>query len=106
VAQGIDADHYVLADAVRREQPPKSVASAGASRTARSDQDGASDRTGPYDLQGAEFKAHLGHTVEVTGTSGTTTKRTGTISGESVPERQPLPRFNVQTVKMLSATCS
>jgi hypothetical protein len=35
------------------------------------------------------FKAHL-----------------GTTSGEGVPERQPLPRFNVQTVKMLSATCS
>jgi hypothetical protein len=106
VAQGVDADHYVLANAVRREDPPKSTASAGASRTVRSDKAGASDRTGPYDLQGAEFKAHLGQLVEVTGTSGTNAKTTGTTTGESVPERQPLPRFNVQVVKMLSATCS
>jgi hypothetical protein len=106
VTQGLDADHYVLANAVRREEPAKSTAKAGASRTVRSDKDGASDRTGPYDLAGAEFKAHLGHLVEVTGTGGTTGKTTSTTTGESVPERQPLPRFNVQAVKMLSATCS
>ena len=68
VAQGIDADHYVLANAVRREQPPSSTAAAGTSGKVGSDKQGASDRTGPYDLEGGEFKAHLGHQVEVTGT--------------------------------------
>jgi len=82
------------------------AAAAGASRTVRSDKDGTDDRTGPYDLQGAEFKAHLGQMVEVTGTSGTTPRPTSTATGESVPERQPLPRFNVQAVKTLSAACS
>jgi hypothetical protein len=106
VAQGIDADHYVLANAVRREQPPSSSAVAGTSRRVTSDQDGASDRTGPYDLQGGEFKAHLGHEVEVSGTSGRTGKTTHTTTSESATERKPLPRFNVQSVKMLSATCS
>ena len=32
VAQGIDADHYVLANAVRREDPPSSAAAAGTAR--------------------------------------------------------------------------
>ena len=106
VAQGIDADHYVLANAVRREQPPSSTAVAGTSGRVRSDNVGASDRTGPYDLQGGEFKAHLGHRVEVTGTSGSTGDTTDTTTSESVPERKPLPTFNVQSVKMLSVTCS
>lgn len=107
VAQGIDADHYVLANAVRREQPPSSRARAGTSATVGSDKDGASDRTGPYDLQGGEFKAHLGHTVEVTGTSSSTGKTAdSSAASESVTERKPLPMFNVVSVKMLSATCS
>jgi hypothetical protein len=109
VAQGIDADHYVLANAVRREEPPSSTAAAGTSGRVSSDKGGASDRTGPYDLQGGEFKAHLGHQVEVTGTSGTTVKTSGKTSGTtttSATGRKPLPRFNVESVKMLSATCS
>jgi hypothetical protein len=106
VAQGVDSDHYVLAEAVRREQPPSSTAVAGTSGRVGSDKAGASDRTGPYDLQGGEFKAHLGHKVEVTGTSGSTGKTTHTTTGESAAETKPLPRFNVLSVKMLSATCS
>ena len=106
VAQGIDADHYILANAVRREQPPSSTSAAGTSGTTGSDKVGASDRTGPYDLQGGEFKAHLGHTVEVTGTSGSTGKTTDTTTSENAAARKPLPRFNVLSVKMLSATCS
>jgi hypothetical protein len=74
MVQGVDADHYRLANAVRREQPPASTGRAGASASVRSDKAGADDRTGPYDLQGSEFKAHLGHKVEITGTDGTTAK--------------------------------
>ena len=106
VAQGIDADHYILANAVRREQPSSSTAAAGTSGTTGSDKVGASDRTGPYDLQGGEFKAHLGHTVEVTGTSGSTGKTIDARTSENAAARKPLPRFNVLSVKMLSATCS
>jgi hypothetical protein len=106
VAQGIDADHYMLANAVRREDPPSSSAVAGTSRKVRSDNAPASDRTGPYDLQGGEFKAHLGHKVEVTGTSGDTGKATQTTISGSATEGKPLPRFNVVSVTMLSATCS
>ena len=107
VAQGIDADHYVLADAVRRKQPPSSTAKAGSSATVGSDKASASDLTGPYDLQGGEFKAHLGHQVEVTGTSGSSGK-TGdaSITNERATESKPLPRFNVLSVKMLSDTCA
>src|SRR5512132_523261 len=106
VAQGIDADHYILAHAVRREQPSSSAAVAGTSGTTSPDKVAASDRTGPYDLQGGEFKAHLGHRVEVTGTSGSTGKTTDTTTSENAAARKPLPRFNVLSVKMLSATCS
>jgi hypothetical protein len=106
VAQGVDADHYVLANAVRREEPPSSTAAAGTSRRVRSDKQGATDRTGPYDLQGGEFKAHLGHLVEVAGTGGSTAKTGNTTTRESATERKPLPRFNVQSVKMLSSACS
>src|SRR5678815_2943825 len=56
VAQGIDADHYILANAVRREQPPSSNAVAGTSGKVGSHKDSARDPTGPYDLQGGEFK--------------------------------------------------
>jgi membrane-bound ClpP family serine protease len=106
VAQGIDADHYVLVNAVRREQPPSSSAVAGTSGKVGSDKAGANDRTGSYDLQGGEFKAHLGHKIEVTGTSGSTGKTSDATTSASAPERKPLPRFNVQSVKMVSATCS
>jgi hypothetical protein len=105
VAQGIDGDHYVLANAVRREDPPSSAAVAGSSKRVGSDQQGASDRTGPYDLEGGEFKAHLGHKVEVTGTSASSGK-TASATSESAGARKSLPRFNVQSVKMLSETCS
>ena len=101
VAQGIDVDHYVLANAVRREEPPASTAIAGRSPTVRSDNRGASDRTGPYDLQGGEFKAHLGQMVEVTGTGGSIDKTPATA-----PIEKPLPRLNVLSVKTLAATCS
>jgi hypothetical protein len=106
VAQGIDAEHYVLANAVRQEQSPSSTAVSGTSKRVASDRDGASDRTSPYDLQGGEFKGHLGHTVEITGTNGSSNKTTATAASVSAPERKPLPKFNVQSVKMLSATCS
>jgi hypothetical protein len=106
VAQGIDADHYVLANAVRREQPPSSSAAAGTSGKVASDKAAANDRTGSYDLQGGEFKAHLGHKVEVTGTSRSAGKPSNTTTSAGGTERKPLPRFNVQSVKMLSDTCS
>jgi hypothetical protein len=105
VAQGIDADHYVLANAVRREDPPSSAAAAGNSKRVGSDQEGANDRTGPYDLEGGEFKAHLGHKVEVTGT-GASGGKTASATSESAGARKSLPRFNVQSVKMLSESCS
>jgi hypothetical protein len=104
VAQGIDAEHYVLANAVRQENPPSSAAVAGSSKKVGSDQRGASDRTGPYDLEGGEFKAHLGHKVD-TGTSASSGK-TARATSESAGARKPLPRFNVLSVKMLSATCT
>jgi hypothetical protein len=105
VAQGVDANHYVLENAVRRKDPPSSAAIAGASKEVGSDKAGADDRIGPYDLQGAEFKAHLGHRVEVTGTggSGKTTDTRGKLTEAQTKE---LPSFNVQSVKMVSATCS
>ena len=108
VAQGVDADHYVLANAVRREQPPSSTAAAGRSPTVGSDRRGASDRTGPYDLQGGEFKAHLGQMVEVTGTGDSTGKETGssTTATDGADQKKTLPKFNVLSVKTLSATCS
>src|SRR4029453_3780451 len=106
VAQGFDSDRFVLANAVRREQPPSSNAVAGTSGKVGSHKDSARDPTGPYDLQGGEFKAHLGHKVEVTGTSGSTGTTTDTTTSESATERKPLPMFNVLSVKMVSATCS
>ena len=44
--------------------------------------------------------------VAVTGTSGDTGKTPDTTTNESDSDRKPLPMFNVQSVKMLSATCS
>lgn len=105
VTQGIDADHYILANAVRRQEPPFSTAIAGTSKKVGSDQQGATDRTGPYDLAGGEFKAHLGHTVEVHGTGGSTETATSSTTSTNATERKPLPTFNVQSVKMLSETC-
>jgi len=106
VVQGVDADHYQLANAVRREQPPASTARVGASSTVRSDKAGANDRTAPYDLQGGEFKAHLGHRVEITGTNGTTGKTSDVATDSSAAARNTLPKFNVLSVKMLSTSCS
>jgi hypothetical protein len=105
LTQGVDANHYVLANAVREKEPPSSVAVVGASREVKSDKAGAGDRTEPYDLQGAEFKAHLGHTIEVTGTGGSG-KTTDTKASGGAADGKTLPGFNVQSVKMLSDTCS
>ena len=106
VVQGVDADHYQLSNAVRREQPPASTARAGVSPSVSSDKAGANDRTGLYDLQGGEFKAHLGHEVEITGTDGATRKTSGAATGLSTAAQKALPKFNVLSVKMLSTTCS
>ena len=106
VAQGVDANHYELANAVRTEDPPASAAVAGSSPTVRSDKRGADDRTGRYDLEGGEFKARLGQRVEVTGTGGNTDLATTTTPTASTEQKQSLPRFNVVSVKTLSATCS
>jgi hypothetical protein len=106
MVQGVDGDHYRLANAVRREQPPASTGRAGASASVRSDKAGADDRTGPYDLQGSEFKAHLGHKVEITGTDGTTAKASDPAARQGAADKKALPAFNVQSVKMLSTTCS
>ncbi len=106
VTQGVDADHFVLANAVRRNEPPSATAIAGASKEVSSDQQGAADRTGPYDLSGGEFKAHLGHTVELHGTAGNTDTATSPTTAANTTERRSLPTFNVQSVKMLSETCS
>ena len=90
---------------MRRKNPPSSTAIAGTSKEVGSDKAEANDRIGPYDLQGAEFKAHLGHMVEVTGTGGSG-KTTDTKASPDAVDGKELPGFNVQSVKMLSTTCS
>jgi hypothetical protein len=105
MAQGVDADHYMLTHAVRQVQPHASTAEAGTSNEVGSDKARANDRTGSYDLDGGEFKAHLGHTVEVTVTSGSAPETADTLTSESATGK-PLPKLNVVSVKMLSATCS
>jgi hypothetical protein len=55
-----------------------------------------------YTLVGADFKAHLGHKVEVTGTISSD-KTSKDVAG--VPGMKIVGTLNVKSVKMVSQTC-
>jgi hypothetical protein len=96
VAQGIDPDHYVLANAVRREQPPSSTAITGTSGRVRSDKEGASDRTGPYDLLGENSKLTL----------DTKSKSLGPAAAPARPRTRQRARVPRRENRYRGSTCS
>ena len=108
VAKGTDAGHYVLTNAVLTSEK----AAATDTTSAPSIDKTASKAAGTsYALKGDNLEGHVGHKVEVTGTTWHE-KATeignskDTPSPTSAGSTSPQTTFDVKTVKMLSTTCS
>ena len=95
LAEGTPAGHFMLNNAM---MIPGAMKKEGAPPMATGDK----SMTASYMLMGGEnLKAHVGHKVEVTGTFGMAPKM-----DEKSATAKPMAReLNVQSVKMISATC-
>jgi hypothetical protein len=112
LAKGHEAGHYVLTNAVLAPE----TASSGASATSAPAIDKTASMTAgaSYALKGDNLEAHVGHKVEVTGTTwqekATSTteiansKDTSSPTSAGATNRQTT--LDVKTVKMLSTSCS
>jgi len=112
VANGTEAGHYVLTNAVLA--PEKASAAASATSTPSIDKTASMATGTSYALKGDKLEGHVGHKVEVTGTtwqekatsSTEIAKSKDTSSPTSAGSTSPQTTLDVTTVKMLSTTCS
>ena len=100
-----EAGHYSLTNATMKPGPTSTTGTAG-SLSSQDSQTGHNGELGMmYDLKGAEdLKQHVGHKVEVTGTSSPVMKND---DDRSSTERsaQSHATLTATSVKMLSTTC-
>jgi hypothetical protein len=104
VAGGTEAGRYLLTHAfLSGDDIPSAVGTVG---KAGSGKDVSFENSPSYDLIGGQFKAHVGHKVEVIGiTSDTKLNHSESFSsaiGASTHEKATL---TVSSVKLLAATC-
>jgi hypothetical protein len=112
VANGNEAGHYVLTNAVLA--PEKASAATGATSAPSIDKTASMAAGTSYALKGDKLEGHVGHKVEVTGTTwqekATSTTEIAnskdTSSPTSAGSPSPQTTLDVKTVKMLSTTCS
>lgn len=110
VANGTEAGHYVLTNAVLA--PEKASAAAGATSAPSIDKTASMAAGTSYALKGDKLEGHVGHKVEVTGTTlqekatSATEIAKDTTSPTSAGSTSPQTTIDVKTVKMLSTTCS
>ena len=111
VANGNEAGHYVLTNAVLA---PEKAAATSATSTPSIDKTASMATGTSYALKGDKLEGHVGHKVEVTGTTWQETatssteiaKSKDTSSPTSAGSTSPQTTLDVTTVKMLSTTCS
>jgi hypothetical protein len=107
VAKGNEAGQYVLTNAVLASEK---TAATGTTTAPSIDKTASKAAGTSYALKGDNLEAHVGHKVEVTGTTWqekanpTDSKETSTPT--SAGSTSPQTTFDVKTVKMLSTTCS
>jgi hypothetical protein len=111
VAKGAEAGHYVLTNAVLA---PEEASSATGATSPGIDKTASMAAVTSYALKGDNLDAHVGHKVEVTGTTwqekATSTTEIASSKDTSNPtsagSTSPQTTLDVKTVKMLSTTCS
>jgi hypothetical protein len=111
VAKGNEAGQYVLTNAVLASEK---TAATGTTTAPSIDKTASKAAGTSYALKGDNLEGHVGHKVEVTGTTwhekATNPTETGnskdTASPTSAGSPSPQTTFDVKTVKMLSTTCS
>jgi hypothetical protein len=112
VAKGTEAGHYVLTNAVLA--PEKASSATGATSAPSIDKTASMAAGTSYALKGDKLEGHVGHKVEVTGTTwqekATSTTDIANSKDTSNPtsagSTSPQATLDVKTVKMLSTTCS
>lgn len=110
IAKGHEAGHYVLTNAVLA--PEKASAATGATSAPSIDKTASMAAGTSYALKGDMLEGHVGHKVEVTGTTWQEKATTeiasskDTSSPTSAGSTSPQATLDVKTVKMLSTTCS
>ena len=112
IAKGHEAGHYVLTNAVLA--PEKASSATGATSAPSIDKTASMAAGTSYALKGDNLEAHVGHKVEVTGTTwqekATSTTDIANSKDTSNPtsagSTSPQATLDVKTVKMLSTTCS
>jgi hypothetical protein len=112
IAKGHEAGHYVLTNAVLT--PETAPSAAGATSASTIDKTASIPAGTSYALKGDMLEGHVGHKVEVTGTTwqekATSTTDIANSKDTSNPtsagSTSPQATLDVKTVKMLSTTCS
>lgn len=112
VAQGTDADHFKLTNAMMSPTP---MGTTGADAAAKPDAS-KTEASASYELDGGNLKPHLGHKVEVSGTMDKKSMDHSTMAKPDAGAKEPMGtsgqkdmtagKINVKSVKMLAATCS
>ena len=108
VTAGTEAGHFVLTNAAL--VPAATMAPTGTSGVVAP---AAAAAATSYALTGSDLKAHLGHNVEVTGTTSQHDAKAATAAPAAQPSAAvpaaasaPDATLDVKTLKMIAATCS
>ena len=104
VANGKEAGQYLLTNAVIA--PEKASSATGATSAPSFDKTASMVAGASYTLKGDHLDAHVGHKVEVTGTTWHEKATSTTEIASSKDSTSPQTTLDVKTVKMLSTTCS
>jgi hypothetical protein len=112
IAKGYEAGHYVLTNAVIA--PATAPSATGTTSAPTADKTASMAAPMSYALKGDNLEAHVGHKVEVTGTTwnekaaSTTEIATSkdTSNPTSAASASPKATLDVKSVKMIATSCS
>ena len=105
VAEGASG-RYTLTNAQMTGTMASSPTTAGTAGTQTTEKSASMEHSASYQLKGGDLKAHVGHKVEVTGTTSDDKRTDKTANvGTTDATKDMLSTLTVKSVKMLSTTC-
>jgi hypothetical protein len=106
VAEGTEAGSYTLTSAKVSGNLASSPTTAGTAGTQGTEKSTSMEHRTSYQLKGGELKAHVGHKVEVTGTTSDDKRTDKSANVGTTDTMKDIPStLTVKSVKMLSTTC-
>jgi hypothetical protein len=106
VAEGTEAGSYTLTNAKVSGNPAASPTTTGTAGTERAEKSSSMEHSGSYQLKGGDLKAHVGHKVEVTGTTSDDKRTDKSANAGTTATTKDMPStLTVKSVKMVSTTC-